>query len=56
MPITERDIVKIILGIVTALLLGLGSIININITQGWYLKGLALATGYVLFSIWKNRI
>jgi len=56
MPITERDIVKLVLGICIALLLGLGSAININILQGYWLKIIAVGIGYVLFAIWKKRI
>lgn len=56
MPLTERDIVKLVLGVCIALLLGIGKGIDINIMEGWWLKGIAIGIGYVLFAIWKRRI
>lgn len=54
--IEERDIIKIILGICLALLLGLASWFNFNIitqNQKWIMIGLL---SYVLYSVWYKKI
>ena len=56
MPINQRDIVKIILGVCIALLLGAGKIFSIDIYKGHWLLLISGLLGYVLFSIWKRRI
>ena len=54
MPIEERDIIKIILGIVIALLLGVSEWIKLSASQEKWIIIVALA--YVLFAVHKRRI
>jgi len=56
MPINQRDIIKIVLGTIIVLLLGLGNLFSIDIYKGHWLKLIALLIGYVLWAIWKRRI